>query len=48
MKLQDYKEPCDTCKYQLQACAYIIDGKKIEDACLSQKIWLKSNNHNNL
>jgi hypothetical protein len=35
------KDPCKSCQYEKQACAYILDGKKFEDACMSKRIQLK-------
>lgn len=36
----NYEDPCLSCRYREQACGYILDGKKYEDACMSVKIWL--------
>ena len=34
-------DPCQSCQYQKQACAYILNGKNPEDACPGKRIWLK-------
>ena len=36
----NYKSPCLSCKYKIQACVYILDGQKADSACMEQKIWL--------
>ena len=36
-----YADPCSSCQYEKQACAYMLDGKNPEDACVSKRIWLK-------
>lgn len=36
------KDPCQCCQYQTQACAYIMDGNKFEDACMTKRVYLKS------
>jgi hypothetical protein len=41
-------DPCKTCHYSTQACAYILDGKNIEDACIDKKRWLKHPLHNHV
>lgn len=35
-------DPCNYCHYRTQACAYILDGKKEEDACMEKKIHLRA------
>lgn len=37
----DWQEPCSHCKYSTQACAYIMDGKKMDDACIQELHWLR-------
>jgi hypothetical protein len=34
-------DPCNSCRYKNQACAYILDGNKPEDACLDKKLSLR-------
>jgi hypothetical protein len=36
-----WEEPCDSCNYATQACAYIMNGKNMDDACISELRWLK-------
>jgi hypothetical protein len=37
----EWEDPCNSCKYSLQACSYILDGKNIDDACIEEKHWLE-------
>jgi hypothetical protein len=37
----NYKSPCLSCKYKNQACVYIMDGEKEENACMDMKRWIK-------
>lgn len=34
-------DPCLSCQYRLQACAYILDGEKHDDACLDKRMYLR-------
>jgi len=36
-----HPDPCQICRYRTQACAYIMDGNKKEDACLDKMRWLR-------
>ena len=36
-----HPDPCQLCRYRTQACAYIMDGNKKEDACLDKMRWLR-------
>ena len=39
--MTDITDPCQICRYKTQACAYIMDGNKKEDACLDKMRWLR-------
>ena len=41
MKLSNYDDPCLSCHYSTQACAYMIDGFNEDDACIGKLRWLK-------
>ena len=38
VKLDD---PCKSCHYSTQACAYFLGDFNIEDACVGKLIWLR-------
>lgn len=38
---ESHSDPCLSCHYRTQACIYIMDGQKLEDACMEKHIWLK-------
>jgi hypothetical protein len=35
-------DPCLSCKYRTQACAYLLDGRDYDDACMSKRIELRN------
>jgi hypothetical protein len=35
------KDACNSCHYETQACVYILNGRKYQDACLEKKIELR-------
>lgn len=37
----DFKDPCLTCTERSQACAYMLDGHKPEDGCLTKRVWIR-------
>jgi len=40
MKCEE-EDICLSCKYHTQACAYILDGNRFEDACMSKRLQLR-------
>jgi hypothetical protein len=36
-----YTDPCNSCQYMNQACAFILDGKRFEDACMDKQVWMR-------
>ena len=38
---QEPEDPCQSCKYEKQACAFIVDGGLYENACMTKRIWLR-------
>ena len=36
-----HQDPCISCHYASQACAYILDGNRYEDACSDKARWIR-------
>jgi hypothetical protein len=35
-----YSDPCNSCKYKNQACAYWLDGEDKDSACVDKLRWI--------
>ena len=41
MVKDNYSDPCLVCHYSTQACTYIVDGFKEDDACATKLSWIR-------